>query len=250
MFSYLQGVGGEGGTSRHPYVQLCSSPSEGIADGWSFVGCPRGACCFVSGAHAPWPATLRGVPTARCRDNFFVGFPTVPTQEHLALLANSLTGMLCMPVKLEGSGLERRMLEVRVRVRDGVVHSRWLSAMMQTVKGNWGRCFLQLQYQTPAPGNSVRAFFQPQPLAYVNTIHWNALLRPSWRRAVQFFFIFLRRQHYPVRWWLRPFALAATRHGTKVGLLPRCLRLALSTNAAPRANYRKQSTKVSQVSLH
>ena len=30
--------------------------------------------------------------------------------------------MLCMPVKLEGSGLERRMLEVRVRVC-GVVRS-------------------------------------------------------------------------------------------------------------------------------
>ena len=60
----------------------------------------------------PWPPLLCGLPTARYRDNFFVACPQPRLAELLNHGAAALTLLLAMPVKLEGSGSQRRMLEV------------------------------------------------------------------------------------------------------------------------------------------
>ena len=105
-------------------------------------------------------------------------------------LANSLTNI---PVKLEGSGLERRMLEVRVRVC-GVVRSSL------AFRDDADR------FPIPAPRSCFQAFFRALQLAYANIIQWNAMVSLPPARAV------LRRRQYPsdggcARLRLPPFAM-------------------------------------------
>lgn len=73
-----------------------------------------------------WPQCLMAVPTARYRDNFFVAWPKcVVEQLRLSnggggILANELSALLGMPVKVEGCGVQRRVLEVHVNVEGGL----------------------------------------------------------------------------------------------------------------------------------
>ena len=55
-----------------------------------------------------------GVLSARYRDNFFVVLPEEWTHEELNEVAELLTEMLLMPVKLERWGREIRCLEIRL----------------------------------------------------------------------------------------------------------------------------------------
>ena len=134
--------------------------------------------------------------------------------------------MLCMPVKLEGSGLERRMLEVRMRVC-GVVRSSLAFRDDADRQGESGDVVSWPPISDPRTKELLPGLLSSLAARtrQYHPVECNGFTS-SWRRAVQF----LRRRHYPVRWWMRPFALAAVRHGAKIGLLPRCLRLALSTN--------------------
>ena len=146
--------------------------------------------------------------------------------------------MLCKPVKLEGSGLERRVLEVRVCLCAMVLFTpRWLSAMMQTVKGEiGGRCFLARELP---PGLLFDFIRQHHPLECTGFTSPLGGARCSFYGAG----ITLCDGGY-ARLRLLQFDTAQ-----KVGLSPRCLQLALSTNAAPGATYSKTKYQVSQVSL-
>ena len=172
----------------------------------------------------PWPPLLGDAPSARYRDNFFVAFAMDPSAEELAALACSLTGMLCMPVKLEGSGRERRVLEVRIQLRSDIVHSTLAFRDDTDRQGESGDVVSWPPASDPRvkqllPGllSSLAARIRQYHPANCHGV------TSSWRRAVQF----LRRRHYPTKWWLRPFAIAAVRHGARLSLLPRCLRRAL-----------------------
>ena len=62
----------------------------------------------------PWPVVLRGLLTARYRDNFFVILPNSPDDAHRALVVKELSALLMMPVGFERGGRIARCLELRI----------------------------------------------------------------------------------------------------------------------------------------
>jgi hypothetical protein len=172
----------------------------------------------------PWPNRLLGMPTSRYRDNFFALLPLPEEEAFLQSAAADLTDLLGMPVKLEGWGCCRRMLEIRAEVgQSGAV-----------------RCVLAFRDDADRQGESGDVTSWPprcdprtKPLlrsllaglaAKLRLYHSEGVpgLCASWRLAVQF----VRRRGYPTKWWLRPLALAALRQGMPAGVLPRVLRRA------------------------
>ena len=172
----------------------------------------------------PWPPALQLRPTARYRDNLFTTLPLPIGDSLLQDLASELSNLLGMPVKLEGFGAVRRMLEVRVSL------------------GECGRasCVLAFRDDQDRQGESGDVASWPprldpraKPLlpsllsglaAKLRLYHsgGSAGLAASWRRAYQF----VRRRGYPSKWWRRSLALAALRQGTPAALLPKALRSA------------------------
>ena len=61
-----------------------------------------------------WPAVLLNMPTARCRDNFFVVRHDEPGDDHRQATARALSGLLLMPVVFERGGRVARCLELRI----------------------------------------------------------------------------------------------------------------------------------------
>ena len=172
----------------------------------------------------PWPQRLSGVTTSRYRDNFFAMLPLPAVEADLLALAEDLTLLLGMPVKLEGFGSSRRMLEVRL----------FLDA------GGCARSVLAFRDDADRQGESGDVRSWPpmgdpriKPLLGSLLAGLAAKLRlynaggvpglcASWRLAYQF----VRRRKYPTKWWRRSLALAALRQGMPLGVLPRALRLA------------------------
>ena len=81
------------------------------------AGLPMGGHLSAAMVHReflrPWPGRLLGVPTSRYRDNFFAMLAVPAVDGELCAVVADLTELLGMPVKLEGSGCCRRMLEIR-----------------------------------------------------------------------------------------------------------------------------------------
>jgi hypothetical protein len=171
-----------------------------------------------------WPVELSGLPTARYRDNFFVACLPLMLPEILGRGAAMLSELLGMPVKLEGSSQQRRMLEV----------------VLST--GPPAKCVLAFRDAADRQGESwdvtswpCRADPRLPQLLHSLLSGLAAKIRlyhsagtpgfsASWRQA----YAFVKRRGYPSKRWLRPLAMAALRQGAAVHCLPKVLRCALS----------------------
>jgi hypothetical protein len=170
-----------------------------------------------------WPEVLLGLPTARYRDNFFVACSPSSLPAVLRRGAEVLSALLGMPVKLEGSSEQRRMLEV----------------VLST--GPPPKCVLAFRDDADRQGESLDVTSWPcradprlpqlmhsliSGLAAKIRLYHSAGtpgFTASWRRA----YAFMKRRGYPSKLWRRPLAMAALRQGAAVGKLPRALRSAL-----------------------
>jgi hypothetical protein len=169
-----------------------------------------------------WPAQLLGVPTARYRDNFFVAWPKSTDEETQGgpALAKQLSVLLGMPVKWEGCGKQRRVLELHVDVTNkvrAVLGFRtdsdrqgesgdvtcWPDAQDPRARMVLGSILLGLAAK-------IRLYFGTTNVGYTATL----------RRVVKF----LKERCYPDGWWRRQLALALMRHGARAACLPRCIR--------------------------
>ena len=171
-----------------------------------------------------WPQFLDNVPTARYRDNFFLGME-MPFKVPLEAVAQGLTVLLDMPVKLEGFGTTRRFLEVKLELRNTPkIHAELAFRDDADRQGESN----DVSSWPPRHDPRIRQLL-PALLAglasKIRQYHAKETggLTASWRRAVQF----LKRRAYPEKWWRRPLALSALRQGIARRLLPRCLRAAL-----------------------
>ena len=171
-----------------------------------------------------WPSRLIGFPTARYRDNFFALLPLPVVESVLLLLADDLTGLLRMPVKLEGYGSSRRMLEVRVSV-DSASRVKSVLAFRDDAdrQGESGDVTSWPPSQDPRTRKLLGSLLAGLA-AKIRLYHAGGVpgLCASWRGAYQF----VCRRGYPSKWWRRPLALAALRNGMPLGVLPRALRAA------------------------
>jgi hypothetical protein len=172
-----------------------------------------------------WPVELGGLPTARYRDNFFVACSDSCLPAVLGRGAVVLSELLGMPVKLEGSSPQRRMLEVVLAV------------------GPPTKCILAFRDDSDRQGESQDVTSWPNRAdprlpqllhsllsglaAKIRLYHSAGTpgFTASWRRA----YAFLKRRGYPSK--LRPLALAALRQGAAVQALPHAMRAALSEAA-------------------
>ena len=171
-----------------------------------------------------WPVSLRGLPTARYRDNFFVVTPTRWNQHQREQLAVDLSVLLMMPVVFERGGSEARVLELRLKWEAGLVRAALAYRTDVDRQGESGDVRTWPQWHDPrAPG------LLPGLLAgLARKLSFYAIpevvgLTASVRQAVAF----LRRLGYPSKKWLRPFGMQLLRYGVPAGCLPRCLRQAV-----------------------
>jgi hypothetical protein len=188
----------------------------------------------------PWPAALANNPTARYRDNFFVGFPVAPDPEELQQLADGLTRLLRMPVKWENAGDTIRVLELRVSVRPGMPPRAVLAFRTDADRQgeshdvtSWPhrddpRTPLVLPALLHGLAAKIRQYHVPGAGGYTATV----------RRSVTF----LRGRGYPTSWWMRPFTMALLRCGVAVACMPRVLRGA-AWDCAPRLRAGPEQTR-------
>ena len=171
----------------------------------------------------PWPVGLAGLPTARYRDNYFVGLSaSAASGLDAQSLASQLSTLLAMPVKFEQVGAELRCLELQFHfLPERPVHvtvafmtdvdrqgeagnvtawpGRWDPRTPRVLPGLLAGLAAKLrQYRAPGTGGYTAAI----------------------RRAVSF----VRAKGYPSHWWMRRFALSLLRQGVPVPCLPPLLR--------------------------
>ena len=130
-----------------------------------------------------------------------------------------------MPVKLEGWGCCRRMLEVRVEAgASGAVRSVLAFRDDADRQGESGDVTSWPPRRDPRIKPLLGSLPRHGLAAKIRLYHADGVpgLCASWRLALQF----LRRRGYPTKWWLRPLALPALRQGMPAGVLPRLLRCA------------------------
>jgi hypothetical protein len=170
-----------------------------------------------------WPVVLAGLPTARYRDNFFVACPGSRLSAVLEGGATVLSDLLNMPVKLEGSSRDRRMLEVVVAVGPPVRCSLAFrdDADRQGESGDVTSWPCRADPRTPQLMHSLLSGLA----AKIRLYHTAGVggFTSSWRKA----YAFVRRRGYPSKRWRRPLAMAALRQGAALHALPRPLRCAV-----------------------
>ena len=172
-----------------------------------------------------WPPELSARPTARYRDNFFVGFDSSPSPSQNTHLAEVLSLQLGMPVKWVSSGSSFRCLELRVGLNAGVAprvvvafrtdpDRQGESQDVTSWPPRWDpRARLVLDSLLQGLASKLRLYRVPGTGGFTAAI----------RQALSF----LKNRCYPKRWWVRPFALALLRNGAPAGCLPRLLRKAV-----------------------
>ena len=169
-----------------------------------------------------WPQALAGCATSRYRDNFFVAFPFLPTNDACQRLTPVLTNLLGMPVKFVSVGPEVRCLELRVAVAPD--RPLRVTVAFRTDDDRQGesrdvtswpsRSDPRARLALPSLLQGLAAKLRLYRVA--GTTGYPAALRRALR--------FVRERGYPTRWWVRPFAQALLRHGVPIGCLPRLLR--------------------------
>lgn len=179
-----------------------------------------------------WPACIRGVPTARYRDNLFVAWSSdaVAAMGRScggAELARELTTMLGMPVKWEGFGVQRRVLEMHVDVSNGV--RAVLGFRTDPDRQGESGDVVSWPCRSDPRTKQVLGSILLGAAAKLRLYHGQPAtgFTSSWRRLVQF----VRSKKYPDRWWRRRLALSAVRNGAPTVCLPRSLRTVLGNKS-------------------
>jgi hypothetical protein len=175
-----------------------------------------------------WPHHLKKVPTARYRDNFFIAWTKEATEAMGSPnggkdMEKDLTNLLGMPVKWEGAGPLRRILEMHVDVHHGVraVLGFRTDPDRQGESGDvtsWPcrsdpRARRVLGSILLGTASKLRLYHAQPAVGFT----------ASWRRVVRF----VKAKHYPNRWWRRRLAMAAVRCGAPAGCLPSSLKRVL-----------------------
>ena len=177
-----------------------------------------------------WPIALRDRATARYRDNFFVSMCSDDEAGVFTALAEELTAMLAMPVKLEKFGSHVRCLELRLRFSASKpVH---VTVAFRTDEDRQGED--QLVTSWP-PRQDPRV-----PLVLPSLLHglaskirlYHVVGTAGYTSAIRKATAFIRSRNYPIKWWARSWALALVRQGAVAHCLPRLLRAALHNSSA------------------
>ena len=183
------------------------------------VALRREYCCA-------WPSMMLHVPTARYRDNFFIVLPEEPSDAERQATAQALSDLLLMPVGFERGGRTARCLELRL---DWIDASKVKSVLAYRTdndrQGESGDVRTWPEWRDPRAafvlhGLLVGLATKLVTYADVSIGGFPASLRQAMR--------FLRQRAYPIKLWLRPFALELLRLGVVYGVLPRALRNVLN----------------------
>ena len=169
-----------------------------------------------------WPAALQGRATARYRDNFFVSTICGDNDELFQALAGKLTTMLSMPVKLEKAGCHVRCLELRLKFVVGMpVH---VTVAFRTDDDRQGEDRSVTSW--PPPNDPRVPLVLPSLLhGLASKIrHYHVPGTRGYTAAIRRATTFVRSRGYPLKLWVRSWALALVRQGAIVHCLPLLLR--------------------------
>ena len=166
-----------------------------------------------------WPFSLQHRATARYRDNFFI---TTRENDETAIypaMANDLTTLLAMPVKLENVGSHVRCLELRLKFSLGLPVN--VTIVFRTDDDRQGEDHTVTSW-TPKSDPRIHLVL-PSLASKIRLYHM-----PGTRAAILRATAFVRSRGYPMRWWARYWALALVRQGAVVHCLPDLLRRVLN----------------------
>ena len=168
---------------------------------------------------------LQGRTTARYRDTFFVSSIVGDNVGVFQALVGELTALLAMPVKLEKVDCHVRFLELRLKLAAGApVH---VTVAFRTDDDRQGEDHSVTSW--PPPNDPRASLVLPSLLQGLASKirHYHVPRTRGYTAAIRRATAFVRSRGYPLKGWVRSWALALVRQGAIVHCLPLLLRKVL-----------------------